>query len=119
MFEYCGNGTLASLIKTAGKLPLLLAKVYAAQILSVLAHIHDQNVKHRDLKPENIMLDENYNIRLVSTFPDDLSPNRLTLETPTSSYLKKKKVLRKTIPRMISSQALSNLEGPSLGHLFM
>lgn len=74
MFEYCGNGTLASLIRTAGKLPLLLAKVYAAQILSVLAHIHDQNVKHRDLKPENIMLDENYNIRIVSTFPNDLSP---------------------------------------------
>jgi serine/threonine protein kinase len=119
LFDYCGNGTLASLIKTAGKLPLLLAKVYAAQILSVLAHIHDQNVKHRDLKPENIMLDENYNIRIVSTFPNYLSPLRLTSEMPTSSYLKDKRVLKKTIPRMISSQALSNPEVPSLGPLFM
>jgi serine/threonine protein kinase len=66
VFEYCGNGSLSGLIADTKGLPPKIAKIYAAQILSVLDHIHRKNVKHRDFKPENIMLDESYNIKIVS-----------------------------------------------------
>ncbi|KAL0293575.1 UNVERIFIED_CONTAM: Serine/threonine-protein kinase AtPK2/AtPK19 [Sesamum radiatum] len=34
-----------------------LARIYAAEIVSAVAHLHAHGVMHRDLKPENILLD--------------------------------------------------------------
>ncbi|TYG49906.1 hypothetical protein ES288_D10G131900v1 [Gossypium darwinii] len=34
-----------------------LARVYAAEIVSAVSHLHANGVMHRDLKPENILLD--------------------------------------------------------------
>ena len=34
-----------------------LARVYTAEIVSAVAHLHDHDIIHRDLKPENILLD--------------------------------------------------------------
>lgn len=35
-----------------------LARIYAAEIVSAVAHLHTNGIMHRDLKPENILLDE-------------------------------------------------------------
>ncbi|CAA2968895.1 serine threonine- kinase 2 19-like [Olea europaea subsp. europaea] len=35
-----------------------LARIYTAEIVSALSHLHANGIMHRDLKPENILLDE-------------------------------------------------------------
>jgi serine/threonine protein kinase len=47
-------------------LPEELVKQYAAQLVSVLEYLQSKRVMHRDLKPQNIMLDENFNLKVVS-----------------------------------------------------
>ena len=69
LLEYAQNGTLQSLLKKQGKLPLNLTKFYAAEILLALDRIHSENIAHRDLKPANILLDANYHVKL-SDFGD-------------------------------------------------
>lgn len=34
-----------------------LARIYAAEIVSAVSHLHASGIMHRDLKPENILLD--------------------------------------------------------------
>lgn len=33
------------------------ARVYAAEIVSAVSHLHKNGIVHRDLKPENILMD--------------------------------------------------------------
>ena len=58
-----------------GRLSEDIAKLYAAEIISVLETIHYDNVMHRDLKPENILMTEDYHLKVVtlSLFPYHLS----------------------------------------------
>ena len=34
-----------------------LARIYAAEIVSAVSHLHSKGIMHRDLKPENILMD--------------------------------------------------------------
>lgn len=34
-----------------------MARIYAAEIVSAVSHLHANGIMHRDLKPENILLD--------------------------------------------------------------
>lgn len=68
MFEYVNLGTLSRLIKKYGKLPLELARYYAAEIVNVLEYLHTKGIVHRDLKPENILISSDYHIKLVLSF---------------------------------------------------
>jgi serine/threonine protein kinase len=41
MFEYVKNGNLSRLIKKLKKLPLVLAKLYTAEIIAALEYLHE------------------------------------------------------------------------------
>jgi serine/threonine protein kinase len=56
MMEYCGGGSLASLLKRRGPLPFDLVVTLIAPICSALDAAHDAKITHRDIKPENILL---------------------------------------------------------------
>jgi serine/threonine protein kinase len=57
VLQYCGGGTLDSLIRKRERLSTALSRHYCAQVLLALVHMHSLQVCHRDLKPLNIMLD--------------------------------------------------------------
>ncbi|KAF5747684.1 serine/threonine-protein kinase [Tripterygium wilfordii] len=42
-----------------------LARVYAAEIVSAVSHLHTNGIMHRDLKPENILLDADGHVILT------------------------------------------------------
>lgn len=57
VLEFCPGGNLAQLIARHRKLKEPLARLYAAEILLALEHLHEQNILYRDLKPANVVLD--------------------------------------------------------------
>ncbi|WVZ07566.1 hypothetical protein V8G54_020912 [Vigna mungo] len=42
-----------------------LARIYAAEIVSAVSHLHSNGIMHRDLKPENILLDADGHVMLT------------------------------------------------------
>ena len=58
VMDFVAGFTLRARIDKAGALPPLEALATARQILSGLAHAHQQDVFHRDVKPANIMISE-------------------------------------------------------------
>jgi serine/threonine protein kinase len=45
-------------LRKAGRFSNETSRIYAAQIVLAICHLHEHNVVYRDLKPENILLDE-------------------------------------------------------------
>lgn len=45
-----------------------LARIYAAEIVSAVSHLHANGIMHRDLKPENILLDADGHVLFLSFF---------------------------------------------------
>ena len=67
VFEHCKYGTLSNLISQKGKLEPSVSVYFAASIVEGLQQCFDHKIMHRDLKPENILIDENKQIKIVST----------------------------------------------------
>ncbi|CAN8269988.1 unnamed protein product [Cochlearia groenlandica] len=42
-----------------------LARVYTAEIISAVSHLHEKGIMHRDLKPENILMDTDGHVMLT------------------------------------------------------
>ncbi|XP_010543158.1 PREDICTED: serine/threonine-protein kinase AtPK2/AtPK19-like [Tarenaya hassleriana] len=42
-----------------------LARVYTAEIVSAVSHLHEKGIMHRDLKPENILMDVDGHVMLT------------------------------------------------------
>ena len=62
-----------------GRLSEDAARIYAAEIITVLETIHTNNVMHRDLKTENILMTTDYHTKIVRISVSN-KIERLTLE---------------------------------------
>eukprot|EP00932_Pfiesteria_piscicida_P002066 SRR837773.12010.p2 GENE.SRR837773.12010~~SRR837773.12010.p2 ORF type:complete len:379 (-),score=128.68 SRR837773.12010:168-1163(-) len=65
VLQFCSKGNLQSLIAREKRLDDAVAKMYAAEILLALIHLHDRRIVFRDLKPDNIVLDEENHAKLT------------------------------------------------------
>jgi eukaryotic-like serine/threonine-protein kinase len=57
LMEFCGGGSLATLLRQRGPLAFDLVLTILSPIASALATAHKARITHRDLKPENILID--------------------------------------------------------------
>lgn len=64
VLEYVRDGTLADAIEN-GPLPVTDVISIAIQLLSALAHLHDQGLLHRDVKPSNIGLLDGARVKVL------------------------------------------------------
>jgi len=59
------DGELFRLVREREKLPLKLTRLYIAEIVCALEHMHTNEIVHRDLKPENILIKHDGHIALT------------------------------------------------------
>jgi serine/threonine protein kinase len=64
VLQYCPGGNLQDLLVRLRHVPVDLAQLHTAQVLSALCYLHGEGVVYRDLKPENVVLDEQGNALL-------------------------------------------------------
>lgn len=66
-------------MSTNGAVPLEDARIYAAEIVTALHFLHQNDIIYRDLKPENILLAQDGHIKLTDFgFAKDLSQSEVT-----------------------------------------
>lgn len=44
------------------------ARLYTAEIVSAVSHLHSKGIVHRDLKPENILMDSHGHVIIMPCF---------------------------------------------------
>ncbi|XP_021752200.1 serine/threonine-protein kinase AtPK2/AtPK19-like [Chenopodium quinoa] len=65
VLDFVNGGQLFFQLLQQGLFREDLARVYAAEIVSAVAYLHDNGIMHRDLKPENILLGADGHIMLT------------------------------------------------------
>ena len=64
IMDYCPNGSLYDLLQKMNYLPEEYARVYIAELVLAIEHLHGQSIIYRDMKPENVLLDASWHIKL-------------------------------------------------------
>ena len=62
ILDYINGGELFSHLKREGRFSEERVRLYAAEIVLVLAHLHSLDIVYRDLKPENILVNSDGNV---------------------------------------------------------
>eukprot|EP00004_Rigifila_ramosa_P011350 TRINITY_DN2412_c0_g2_i1.p1 TRINITY_DN2412_c0_g2~~TRINITY_DN2412_c0_g2_i1.p1 ORF type:complete len:503 (-),score=120.25 TRINITY_DN2412_c0_g2_i1:317-1729(-) len=65
VMEYIQGGDLASLLNNMYALEEMQARVYAAEIVLAVGHLHAKGIIHRDLKPDNLLISMDGHIKLT------------------------------------------------------
>lgn len=65
VLDFINGGHLFFQLEKHGLFREDLARIYAAEIVSAVSHLHANGVMHRDLKPENILLDADGHVVLT------------------------------------------------------
>eukprot|EP00250_Pteridium_aquilinum_P003859 c14133_g1_i1 orf=261-1856(-) len=65
ILDFINGGHLFFQLYRQGTFGEELARVYTAEIVSAVAHLHKNGIIHRDLKPENILLDAEGHVKLT------------------------------------------------------
>ena len=84
MLDFINGGHLFFNLYRAGIFDEELARLYAAEIVLAVAHLHKLGFIHRDLKPENVLLDSEGHIK-VTDF--GLAKGGLAEEERTNSFI--------------------------------
>jgi len=58
VLQLCTRGSVQTLIDAERRLEEPLARLYTAEMLLGLIHLHESNIIFRDLKPDNVVIDE-------------------------------------------------------------
>lgn len=77
VLELAPNGELLTYIKQYGSFDVPTARYYAAQLVDVVAGMHEKGVVHRDLKPENVLLDSSMRIKVTDFGSAKILPKTL------------------------------------------
>jgi serum/glucocorticoid-regulated kinase 2 len=59
VLDYVNGGELFVHLQREGCFSEVRSRLYAAQLILALDHLHQHNIIYRDLKPENILIDMN------------------------------------------------------------
>lgn len=65
VFDFINGGHLFFQLYRAGTFDEPLARLYAAELVIGVAHLHSLGFVHRDLKPENVLLDREGHIKIT------------------------------------------------------
>lgn len=65
VLDYLNGGELFFHLKKSARFSEERARLYAAEIVLALGHLHSLGIVYRDLKPENILLDKDGHIRIT------------------------------------------------------
>ncbi|KAK6737491.1 hypothetical protein RB195_019910 [Necator americanus] len=65
LMEYVEGGDCAALLKSAGTLPVDLARLYVAETVLAIEYLHSYGIVHRDLKPDNLLITAMGHIKLT------------------------------------------------------
>ncbi|XP_075701336.1 microtubule-associated serine/threonine-protein kinase 4-like [Rhinoderma darwinii] len=78
IMEYIGGGDCGTLIKYGGPISVNLARLYFAEMVLALEHLHSYGVVHRDLKPDNLLITPSGHIKVTDFGLSKLGLMRLT-----------------------------------------
>ncbi|CAM6129619.1 unnamed protein product [Calypogeia fissa] len=65
ILDFINGGHLFFQLYRQGTFSEELARIYTAEIVCAVSHLHDMGIMHRDLKPENILLDAEGHVKLT------------------------------------------------------
>jgi ribosomal protein S6 kinase beta len=65
LLDYINGGHLFYQLLRQGIFSEDLGRLYSAEIVSAVSHLHSRGIIHRDLKPENILLDHEGHVKLT------------------------------------------------------